>query len=121
MARRGLWLMWMSGVCATVAIGHLVRAAVGASVTVGGTMIPLWVSWLVSLVAAVASLGLGIWAHRTSARCIADLEAAAKLAAYRPATLPADALAPCCGMHAVIKAGDDDDDFVDEENGIGVS
>ena len=35
-----------TAIFALVAIGHLLRIALGASVTIQGVLIPMWVSWI---------------------------------------------------------------------------
>ncbi len=117
MERRRVWLIWGSGVFATVGLVHLVRAGVDVSLVVAGKAVALWVSWLVGMLAVAASIALAIWASRVGSRRAVNV----KTAAGRSSGLPTqrrtvekdDEEAPCCGMHAVIHAADAD--FVDED------
>ena len=45
-----------------IALGHGIRAALQVSVQLGGTSIPIWVSW----VAVVVAGALCVWAFRSS-------------------------------------------------------
>lgn len=58
MERRGLWLMWWSGLLAAATFVHLLRTMTGVPVTIGAVEVPLWVSWVVVPVAGGASLWL---------------------------------------------------------------
>lgn len=58
MERRGLWLMWWSGLLAAATFVHLLRTMTGVPVTIGAVEVSLWVSWVVVPVAGGASLWL---------------------------------------------------------------
>ncbi len=60
MDARSLWRMWWSGFFGLAGGVHLVRAVTGLPLAVGGTAIPLWVSWVVFPLAGLTSAWL-IW------------------------------------------------------------
>ena len=51
-------MMWWSGLLAMATFVHLGRAMSGVVVSVGGVAVPLWVSWVIVVVAGGASLWL---------------------------------------------------------------
>jgi len=50
--------MWWSGLLAMATFAHLLRVMTGLSVTIATVVIPLWVSWVIIVVAGSASLWL---------------------------------------------------------------
>lgn len=58
---RSAYSLVSASLFALFAVGHIVRAAQSLSFQVGATSIPVWVSWVIAVIAA----GLSVWGFRS--------------------------------------------------------
>ena len=58
--------LYTSGVVfAVVAVGHVVRLITGIEIVVGGVLLPVWVSFLGALIAALLAVWAAVAARRS--------------------------------------------------------
>ena len=56
----------VTGLLVLIAVGHVLRLMLGLEVTVGGGLVPMWVSVLGTIVAA--GLAVGLWREHRAPR-----------------------------------------------------